>query len=77
MDEDFLEDRLRYNDLAPQDFLVGERELQEYDVLREEYYCLLIKLEAFAPVGRERAFAVTNLQQSLMWAKAAMGRGAR
>lgn len=42
--------------------------VKQIEALRWAYHDLLCKLEALCPASREKALAVTNLEQSCMWA---------
>lgn len=45
-----------------------------HDAVRAAYRNLAELLEQYVPPGREAALAHTNLEQSLMWANAAIAR---
>lgn len=43
-----------------------------YESLRYQAFCLSLKIQDFCPESREKALAITNLQQAIMWANAAI-----
>lgn len=45
-----------------------------HEQLREEFHALAGLMNVLLPESREKALAVTNLEQSLMWANAAVAR---
>lgn len=47
---------------------------QRYETLRREARNLADSIDALAPDSREKSLAITNLEQAVMWANAAIAR---
>ena len=47
---------------------------ERYEVIREAAKQMAILINAACPESREKALAMTNLEQSIMWANAAIAR---
>lgn len=47
---------------------------QQYEVIREGAKQVAIIINAACPESREKALAMTNLEQAVMWANAAIAR---
>jgi hypothetical protein len=47
---------------------------ERYEKLREEAKKLAMSITQFCPPSRERALALTNLEQAMMWANAGIAR---
>jgi len=62
-----LETRFTYH--APKD---GQAE--KYAAMREEALCLALMIYDIVPSSRERSLAITQLEQCVMWANAAIAR---
>lgn len=52
-------------------------EPEKYVQLRDKAKELAILIDGLCPPGREMALALTNLEQTIMWANAAIGRFGR
>lgn len=48
---------------------------ERYHAIRQEGLLLALRIVQAAPPGRERSLALTNLEQAVMWANAAIARG--
>lgn len=49
-------------------------QLERYEKLRDEAKQLAMSITQFCPPSRERALAITNLEQAMMWANAGIAR---
>jgi len=67
MDQDLTERNFTYHPPKP-----GQPE--KYERLREEAKALARSIEELCPSSRERSLAMTNLEQAVMWANAAIAR---
>jgi hypothetical protein len=68
MQEEDLGNRFTYH--PPQDPDVSTRFL----VLREQFLRLALMIDALAPDSREESLSITCLEESMMWANAAIAR---
>jgi hypothetical protein len=66
-----IEELLKRFDHAPVDAAQAER----LERLREAYKALAAELNDNAPIGRALSLAITNLEQSAMWASKAVTHG--
>lgn len=48
--------------------------VEQHEVIRLECKNLAYKIKALTPGGREQALAITNLEQVMLWANAAIAR---
>jgi hypothetical protein len=46
----------------------------KYSLIRDEAKDFARKVDAFCPEGREKSLALTNIEQAVMWANAAIAR---
>jgi hypothetical protein len=67
MPNEQIENNFRYH--SPK-----EGQPEKYTVIREKAKELAYLIDELAPNSREKALAVTNLEQSVMWANAAIAR---
>jgi len=51
-----------------------EGQQERYKLLRDEGMALAYLIDGNCPVSREKALAMTNLEQAIMWANAAIAR---
>jgi hypothetical protein len=49
-------------------------QVKQYERLRQSAKTLAYVIEAECPAGREKSLAMTNLENALMWANAAIAR---
>ena len=68
MEQKDLENRFTYH--APK----GDQATR-YQMLRQEGLALAFSIENACPDGREKSLAITNLEQAIFWANAAIARG--
>jgi hypothetical protein len=54
-----------------------EEQTKKYHELREKGKELAYLIEADCPAGREKSLAMTKLEESIMWANAAIARGVK
>lgn len=50
--------------------------LEKHQQVREDFESLAQDLDIMLPEGREKALAMTNLEQAMFWANAAIARAA-
>ena len=50
------------------------RQAQNYIIIRNNAKTLAYKINDFCPEGREKALAMTKLEEAVMWANAAIAR---
>lgn len=67
MEQKDLENRFTYH--APK-----SDQATRYQMLRQEGLALALSIENACPDGREKALAITNLEQAIFWANAAIAR---
>lgn len=67
MDQKQIENNFKYH--AP-----GGTQKDRYERLRAEAKSLAEKINELCPDSREKSLAITNLEQALMWANAAIAR---
>jgi hypothetical protein len=65
--KDTIENNFRYH--KPQ-----EGQPEKYEAIREKAKELAYLLADLCPVSREKSLAITNLEQSVMWANASIAR---
>ena len=49
-----------------------DSQVHRYDQLRQEARDLALMIQDYCPDSREKALAITNLQQAIMWANASI-----
>ena len=69
MDQTDLEQRFTYHPPDPSKGQPGR-----YDSIREEGLALAEHINLTCPESREKSLAITNLEQAVMWANAAIAR---
>ena len=52
----------------------GEAQTEKYEFLRSEFKALAHQVDAKCPASREKSLALTALEESVMWANAAIAR---
>ena len=67
MDTDDLHNRFTYH--AP----FGDQP-ERYEFLRNRAYDLALRINALCPESREKALAITHLEETVFWANAAIAR---
>ena len=67
MTKDQIENNFKYH--APKE---GQQE--KYQELREKGKGLVCLIEAFCPDSREKALAITKIEEAIMWANASIAR---
>lgn len=67
MDVDDLTNRFRYH--RP-----DEERAAKHTIIRQKCYELAVELNGLIPDGREKSLAITNLEDVMFWANAALAR---
>ena len=68
--DEFKELKNRFTYHAPK----GDQQ-ERYVQLRQHGFDLALHISTMVPPGRERALALTNLEQAIFWANAGIARG--
>lgn len=69
MNSDDLNHRFAYH--PPKDAATGAR----HEQVRDECLSLAHLIDELCPDGREKSLAITSLEETMMWANAAIARG--
>lgn len=68
MDQDDLHNRFSYH--RP----VDQEQIDKYQAIRLDARGLATRINEYCPEGREKALAITKLEETVMWANAAIAR---